>query len=452
MAGDSTTDRPVPCAGAPRNCELLASLGDLHVQRCADAGISGPEAIVNAMAVGLVIEVWRNGPVEAMHGSRRGPDDAAMFAESTALHSEAVEALTANNRVFGLLGFERHLLDRKRPWAGTGGRTLKDLGTGFLGHYARHVKDRTNALIDLGDHTCIDDPLQVYLVKKALAFGRDHMGMPGWPVIVERIGILLADPGHPAWHEDSRGTQALTEMPQQAPPVEQLNRHSPHHPVRPPGRGTGMAQPPPSVLRSATVQLVLAGHARTLSLERGPLLGSAGVGGKLVQGCGDGVAAEVLDPLVQVPGLRRSVVERAGELGADGGQAFRKLCGALGGGQPQHRLDGDAGGVEVACAEPDGGQVGAGTRLPAVLVRLTGGGSRCVHFGGAFELGGGLGSGAGNLDEGGTCQRTGLSCATVEGLRVSRQRARRKSLRHRGEGIVSCCGRRLGPNQVVDSR
>jgi len=102
---------------------------------------------VNAMAVGLVIEVWRNGPVEEMHASGRGPRDAAMFAEFTALHNEAVKALTAEDRNFGLIDFERQLLDRSRPWAGTGGRTVKDLGYGFLGHYARHVKDRTNVVL-----------------------------------------------------------------------------------------------------------------------------------------------------------------------------------------------------------------------------------------------------------------------------------------------------------------
>jgi hypothetical protein len=55
------------------------------------------------MAVGLVIDVWRNSPVEDMHCGKRGPDDAAMFAESTSLHEQAVTALTAANRPVGLL-------------------------------------------------------------------------------------------------------------------------------------------------------------------------------------------------------------------------------------------------------------------------------------------------------------------------------------------------------------
>ncbi|GAA1937372.1 hypothetical protein GCM10009754_00500 [Amycolatopsis minnesotensis] len=160
-----------------------------------------------------MIEVWRNGPVENMHASRRGPSDAAMFAESTALHQEAVKALTARKRGYGLLDFERHLLDRERPWAGAGGRTLTDLGYGFLGDYKQHVKARANALLDLNRHTCVHDPLEVYLIPKAIMYGRRHMGMPGWPTIVERIRILLSHPEHRAWGEAGRGAQAVAEMP-----------------------------------------------------------------------------------------------------------------------------------------------------------------------------------------------------------------------------------------------
>jgi hypothetical protein len=210
------------CRGAAANCELLISLAEGHAKLCEDAGIVGAGAIVQAMAVGLVIEVWRNGPVEAMHSSRRGPSDAAMFAESTALHGVAVEAVTADNRNFGLLDIERHLLDRVRPWAGTGGRNLKDLGYGFLGQYERHVKDRTDALMSLGDHTCVSDALQVYLVRRAMLYGRNHMGMPGWQVIVDRIGVLLTHPDHPAWGDAGRGPEALAGMPQRTPPVDQL--------------------------------------------------------------------------------------------------------------------------------------------------------------------------------------------------------------------------------------
>ena len=157
MSQDSKRIAPAPCPGDPHNCEVLLSSQEAYRGRYGKADISGHEAVVSAMAVGLVIDVWRNGPVEDMHCGKRGPDDAAMFAESTSLHDRAVTALTAGNRPVGLLEFEDHLLDRQRPWAGTGGKTLKDLGYGFLGQYRRHVKDHINRLLDLGHHTCVSD-------------------------------------------------------------------------------------------------------------------------------------------------------------------------------------------------------------------------------------------------------------------------------------------------------
>jgi hypothetical protein len=53
-------------------------------------------------------------------------------------------------------------------------------------------------------------------------FGRYHKGMPGWPVVVERIGVLLADPDHPAWRGNGRGARALREMHGETPASRQL--------------------------------------------------------------------------------------------------------------------------------------------------------------------------------------------------------------------------------------
>ena len=106
MSQDSKRIAPAPCPGDPHNCEVLLSSQEAYRERYGKADISGHEAVVRAMAVGLVIDVWRNGPVEDMHCGKRGPDDAAMFAESTSLHEQAVTALTARNRPTGLLEFE----------------------------------------------------------------------------------------------------------------------------------------------------------------------------------------------------------------------------------------------------------------------------------------------------------------------------------------------------------
>jgi hypothetical protein len=58
---DSKRIPPAPCPGDPRNCELLLSSQEAYQERCSQAEISGHEAVVSAMAGGLVIDVWRNG-------------------------------------------------------------------------------------------------------------------------------------------------------------------------------------------------------------------------------------------------------------------------------------------------------------------------------------------------------------------------------------------------------
>jgi len=210
------------CAGAAANCQRLRENAEFHAERCAEAGlISGP-ALTSATAVGLVIYLWRNSPVEDMHAKPRGPSDAVMFAESTALHDRAIEALTAPNRADALLDFEEHLLDRTRPWAGASGKTLNDFGYGSLTAYRKHVKARTDVLISISKHTCVREPLQVLLVGTALLSGRDHKGMPMWPTIVDRIRILLDDPAHPAWRDPDRGQEALAAQPPEAAPLDEL--------------------------------------------------------------------------------------------------------------------------------------------------------------------------------------------------------------------------------------
>ncbi|MFE3177861.1 hypothetical protein ACFXI3_40005 [Amycolatopsis sp. NPDC059235] len=177
---------------------------------------------MGAMAVGLVIEVWRNSPVEDMRAGRHGPDGAVIFAESTALHDEAVRALTAANRSAGLVGFEKHLVNRARPWAGASGRTLKDFGYGHLGRYERYVKNKTNVLLGIEAHTCVRDGLRLYLTHTALSCGIHHKGMPAWPVVVDRISRLVAEPDHPAWGEQGRGARAVAGMPARVQSIDQL--------------------------------------------------------------------------------------------------------------------------------------------------------------------------------------------------------------------------------------
>jgi hypothetical protein len=159
---------------------------------------------VSAAAVGLVELVWRNSPLEDMHagGGLRGlgPSDGEMFAESVALHRVAKAALP---REFGLLEFEDHVLDRRRPWA-AGGRTLQEMGYGSLGAFAKHVRGQTNVLLAIRDDGY--RLLLGYLIMVTRLYGGDHYGMPRWPAIAGSVRELLLTPGHPAWLAQVRDT------------------------------------------------------------------------------------------------------------------------------------------------------------------------------------------------------------------------------------------------------
>ena len=254
MAQDSKRIAPAPCPGDPHNCEVLLSAQEAYRERHGKADISGHEAVVSAMAVGLVIDVWRNGPVEDMHCGKRGPSDAAMFAESTSLHDQAVTTLTAGNRPIGLLEFEDHLLDRERPWAGTGGKTLTDLGYGFLGQYRRHVKDRIGRLLDLGpshlhrrpartppDHHCLPVRPPSQRHAEVARHRRTHRHPPGRSS-ARRMGTRRQ--GRPGSHGDAIG-DAL---------AGRTDRRSLERAVQPPRTGPGVAESPSAVLRGATIQ------------------------------------------------------------------------------------------------------------------------------------------------------------------------------------------------------
>ncbi|MER5326756.1 hypothetical protein [Streptosporangium roseum] len=181
------------------------------------------ETIISAAAVGLVIEVWRNSPLEEMHtgGGKRGkgPDDPEMFAESTALHRHAVRAL-ASEKKYALFSFEEHVLDRNRPWAASG-RTLQEMGYGYLGAFTKHVKDRTNALLGF-DEKYGRRVLLAYLIMRAKSHGSQHMGMPLWPTIVETVCAMATDPGHPAWRNADSIVSALDARPAELPSVDAL--------------------------------------------------------------------------------------------------------------------------------------------------------------------------------------------------------------------------------------
>jgi hypothetical protein len=198
----------------PSNAEIIRSLST-RWSEWEECGI-GPdgESINEAAALGMVIEVWRNSPLENMHSGKRGPSDGEMFAESVALQRLAREVLESSER-YGILRFGHHILDRDRLWAG-GERTLQEMGFGYLGEFHKHVMNRSHALIDL-DEMYGREALLTYLVHKADVFGWRLKGMPLWPRTVSIACDMIADTGHPVWY--GQGMEDMASAPRELIPL-----------------------------------------------------------------------------------------------------------------------------------------------------------------------------------------------------------------------------------------
>lgn len=140
-----------------------------------------------AAAHGLVLFVWRNGPIEDAHASRptrrrKNLSDGVMFARNTWLTKQAYDTLISRDR-FRLYSLEDMILDREALWPGCDG-TLTDFGWGFLGEIKKHVKQRIDTLRHFEKRLSPDDFL-VFLAAPQIGTHDDHFGMPKWPACVE---------------------------------------------------------------------------------------------------------------------------------------------------------------------------------------------------------------------------------------------------------------------------
>ncbi|MEV5989235.1 hypothetical protein AB0L85_30320 [Streptomyces sp. NPDC052051] len=98
-----------------------------------------------AAAHGLVLSVWRNGPIEDAHASRptsrrKALRDGTMFARNTWPTRQGFDVLGSDDQ-FPLYELEDLVLDRDMVWPGCEG-TLTDFGWGFLGEIKKQVKQR----------------------------------------------------------------------------------------------------------------------------------------------------------------------------------------------------------------------------------------------------------------------------------------------------------------------
>ncbi|MFJ3575881.1 hypothetical protein [Streptomyces rubiginosohelvolus] len=157
-------------------------------QRLEEMGVlAAQDGLRWAAAHGLVLSVWRNGPIEDAHAARptnrrKGMPDGVMFARNTWLTRQAFDVL-GSTRQYRLYGLERLILDRDTEWPGCGG-TLTEFGWGFLGEIQKHVKKRIDQFTYFEEMLEPDDFL-VFAGAPQIGTHTDHYGMPQWPSCVE---------------------------------------------------------------------------------------------------------------------------------------------------------------------------------------------------------------------------------------------------------------------------
>ncbi|MGI5405193.1 hypothetical protein ACQEV9_00205 [Streptomyces chartreusis] len=157
-------------------------------QRLEEMGVfEAQDGLRWAAAHGLVLSVWRNGPIEDAHASRptsrrKALGDGTMFARNTWLTRQAYDILGSDDR-FRLYRLEDLILDRDMIWPGCEG-TLTDFGFGFLGEIKKHVKQRIDMFTHFAKQLQPDDFL-LFAGAPRIGTHDDHYGMPKWPACVE---------------------------------------------------------------------------------------------------------------------------------------------------------------------------------------------------------------------------------------------------------------------------
>ncbi|MFJ9547295.1 hypothetical protein [Streptomyces erythrochromogenes] len=190
--------------------EARSAEGDLQEalawgrQRLEEMGVfAADDGLRWAAAHGLVLSVWRNGPIEDAHAARptrrrKGLPDGAMFARNTWLTRQVFDALGSDDP-YRLYRLEDLILDREAVWPGCGG-TLTDFGWGFLGEIQKHVKKRIDQFAYCEE---VLDPEDFLVFAGAPRIGThvDHYGMPQWPACVEAALGRLRGEDQEFWRE-----------------------------------------------------------------------------------------------------------------------------------------------------------------------------------------------------------------------------------------------------------
>ncbi|MFC9390531.1 hypothetical protein [Streptomyces venezuelae] len=189
------------------------------------------DALLDAAAVGLVFDAWRDGPLDEIHASPDGPGDGEVFAQSVDLYRRARVALAAvrddapaapgaePDIPDALAAFVSVASDMPLPWAGGSGFRLASVSGAaaeFLPEFVRQVDDRvrftSEVMREQGWRTAL-----LHRAMTAAVRCPEHFGMPAWPGVVAtampRLAALDRSDAPEALHDLNTVEAALLEAP-----------------------------------------------------------------------------------------------------------------------------------------------------------------------------------------------------------------------------------------------
>ncbi|WP_430479767.1 hypothetical protein ACQZM9_26600 [Streptomyces sp. P11-1] len=151
------------------------------------------DVLVSTAAVGLVVDAWREGPLDEIHSTDTGPSDGEIFAQSVDLYRRARAALVAarENGPEALHAFVAVASDVDLPWAGNSPFTLR-AASGPVTEFVQHIDNRVwftaEVMREQGWRAAL-----LHRALSALAKAPTHFGMPEWPATVASVMARLAE-------------------------------------------------------------------------------------------------------------------------------------------------------------------------------------------------------------------------------------------------------------------
>lgn len=164
------------------------------------------DVLVSVAAVGLVLDAWRQGPLNVIHAADDGPSNGEIFAQSVDLYRRARAALVASqdDGPEALLAFVAVASDMDLPWAG-GSRFMLRAVSESVAEFVQHVDDRVwftaEVMREQGWRAAL-----LHRATSAAFKAPTHFGMPGWHGAVASVTERLAE------LDRSGAPEALTDL------------------------------------------------------------------------------------------------------------------------------------------------------------------------------------------------------------------------------------------------